>query len=60
MAIIEMDSTEPNTVRAGVVVDHGDKLSGLQLRIHKARKLAASGAQYPKGYSDRAVDRHSS
>jgi hypothetical protein len=36
--VFEMDSVEPDALRARVLADHADNLPGLQMRIHNARE----------------------
>ena len=56
-AVIEMDSMESGAIRARVVVDHGDNLPGLRLRIHKTRKVDPIGVHRSEEYVDMAFDK---
>jgi hypothetical protein len=56
LAIFEMDCGEPDRVRARISADSGNRLPGLQLRFHKARKSFEIEAVRAKGYVDMALD----
>jgi hypothetical protein len=52
----EPDPTRPGRVRAKVAVDQGDRLPGLRLRIHRARKPGFIGTHHSEDYVDVAAD----
>ena len=54
--VFEMDSIEPDAVRARVSADEGDRLPGLRLRIHNARESRGIGAHGLEKYVDVAFD----
>jgi hypothetical protein len=54
--VFETDGIEPDTVRARVTADHGDKLPGMRLRIHKAQGSCETPAHGSEGYVDMALD----
>jgi peptidoglycan/xylan/chitin deacetylase (PgdA/CDA1 family) len=52
----ETDLAQPGAVRAKVAVDQGDRLPGLRLRIHKARKPGFIGSHPSEDYVDITVE----
>ena len=54
--LFEVDSLEPDAVRARVTGDHGHNLPGLRLRIHKAQESSAVGPCCSEDYIDMAID----
>jgi hypothetical protein len=50
------DSIERGAVRAKVAVDHGDRLPGLRLRIHKSRNPSEIGYRRCDDYVDMIVE----
>jgi len=50
------DSIERGAVRAKVAVDHGDRLPGLRLRIHKSRNPSEIGYRRCDDYVDMTVE----
>jgi hypothetical protein len=55
-AAFAMDSIDLGGVRAKVAVDHGDRLPGLRLRIHKARNQNEIGSRTSDDYVDLTVE----